>query len=403
MLLLGGGLVLLAISVIAFGAAARRPIGEPPAVPENLEQLGPEIATLIRDTTAELRRDPRRVRGWMTLALVYEANEFVESAERCYEQAIRLDPTVAQCWYHLALMLGERGDPVNAIETMQRAIDLDHEYAPAFWRVGHWHLELQNLDAAFGSFERARGIDPSDEAARFGVARVHLLRDELDDATALLEALAAADGPNRGYAQLLLADAHRRSGRGEELPSPVTPNPEPPRWRDPWAEEAHYFKRSFGARLSRAVALLESERPKEAAQALEALARLRPDDVTVLVNLAVAYIRLERLADAVRVLDSAVQRFPDHFAVHLNLASALQRSGDSQAALAHATAACELNPGLAQAHDARAAILLALNDEDAALAALQRALELEPSDTVRQREVARLQRRITLRRELVAR
>ncbi len=85
---------------------------------------------------------------------------------------------------------------------------------------------------------------------------------------------------------------------------------------------------------------------REAIQALERAARVRPEDVGLAMALGWCYKRTNRLAQAIDALERALRQSPEEPLLHFNLACYWSLAGQHQQALEELTAAIELEPVL---------------------------------------------------------
>jgi predicted Zn-dependent protease with MMP-like domain len=97
-------------------------------------------------------------------------------------------------------------------------------------------------------------------------------------------------------------------------------------------------------RLLRGVALLELDRPADAARELERAVELDPDDAEARANWALALFRCCRFDDAAREARAAVTGSADLPDAHAVLAMCLERSGDFDGADRHTIEASRIDP-----------------------------------------------------------
>jgi tetratricopeptide (TPR) repeat protein len=117
---------------------------------------------------------------------------------------------------------------------------------------------------------------------------------------------------------------------------------------------------------------------KEALDALQAAARLLPDDAEAHSNLGGALRLAGQPEAAVASYRRALALAPDAAQLHSNLGNALQDLGRLHEALAAHTRALELKPEFAQAYNNRGNVLQGLGHADEAIASYRRALALKP-------------------------
>lgn len=119
-------------------------------------------------------------------------------------------------------------------------------------------------------------------------------------------------------------------------------------------------------------------RTAEARQAFERALALKADLAPALQGQARAQMQLGELAAAERALTEAARLMPASASVQSDLGAVLERLGRPDEALAHFERATILNPNLGEAHHNRGVIQAAQGHLKEALASLERALALQP-------------------------
>ena len=127
-------------------------------------------------------------------------------------------------------------------------------------------------------------------------------------------------------------------------------------------------------------ALRELQRWPEAADTLQRLLSLDPDDTRRRRELAEVLLRLGRWPEAIEALDIVVEREPGDADAWQYLAAAHQSLGHLQDALLSWNTVIELQPDNADAYAYRGAALLRFRDWEGALADFERAGQLNPAD-----------------------
>lgn len=141
--------------------------------------------------------------------------------------------------------------------------------------------------------------------------------------------------------------------------------------------------------LAAAANALRAGQPAAAVPLLEAAARQRPDDATLLHDLGLACLECGRLPQAIGALRAAVARNPVYADAHLRLGIALERAGDAEAALAAYARAVAVRPGLADARYRAGALLEQLGRIEEAVAAFRRAAAGAPRSLLGRIAIAR--------------
>jgi len=370
-----GVLVLAGVGLIGRGSFRPAP---PLVLPSNLDQIDPEVASLVRQRVEQAHSDPRSAPARGRLALAYEANGLWIDAASAYEAAAHLAPEEMQWRFHLAIVTRHAGESAAAL-AMLRALAREHpSFAPLHDRLGSALLEAGAVEEAKESYRRLRELEPRAPEGLVGLADVLLRGGETAEAAALLERAVSID-PSYRSAHYLLGLAYRAGGRREEAARELSLGleAEPRYLRDPLSDELDRDKVNLTERLARAGAHISEGRAQEAVPMLEAALAARPGNVTVLNNLAVAVMHTGDARRALDLLGEAKRRDPREFSTDLNLASCYLRLGRPVEALRHAEAAVAAAPEVGKAHLTRAGVLVALRRYEEATAALQQAIRLD--------------------------
>ena len=314
---------------------------------EVIESISTEIDSITATPAdAGLRR---------SLGLLYLANGGPTEATTALEQAVILDPADARSWCFLGMAREQSGDLNGAIAAMANARELEPAHTPLYWRPGFWLVEEGRPEAAMPLFEQAaaedaRSIRPSPDSAahRIGRARCLLDLDRPAEAIPILEELRGL--VTHYYADYLLGQAYRRSGRSEDAARlRIGPASDPPSFPDPWADAISASKRGLDGRLARIDELLDVNRLRDAGNAITQARLSWPEEVNLLHRLARLHSMQGNTNAWVRVLKQAVRMDPDNAATQHNLSIALTRSGELATALNHAHLAVSANPNMAEA------------------------------------------------------
>ncbi|MDG1837931.1 MAG: tetratricopeptide repeat protein [Phycisphaerales bacterium] len=314
---------------------------------EVIESISTQIDSILAaPNDAELRR---------SLGLLYLANGGPAEATTALEQAIILDPADPRSWCFLGMAREQSGDLNGAIIAMANARELAPSHTPLYWRPGFWLIEEGRPEAAMPLFQQAaaedaRSIRPSPDGAahRIGRARCLLDLDRPAEAIPILEELRGL--VTHYYADYLLGQAYRRSGRSEDAAQlRIGATSDPPSFPDPWADAISASKRGLDGRLARIDELLDVNRLRDAANAITQARETWPKEVNLLHRLARLYSLQGNSTAWVRVLKQAARMDPDNAATQHNLSIALTRSGELNEALNHAHLAVSANPNMAEA------------------------------------------------------
>lgn len=360
--------------VATLGACAEstEPVGPPLAA--GLDSEEPELAEFLVSRVEAARLDLTSGLARGRLGMAYDANGFDDAAAETYAHAELLDPADFRWPYLRALLLADSGQQDAAIAALDSALAIDAGYAPAWLWRGTWMLESDRNAEAERSFRKALSLVEVDaatieRAAIAGLARALLASGRPDDALTLLEPV-VEDYPHpqlmrilsRGYRAVGRPDDARRAAASGRVGGAVE-------WDDERRAELQGDVRGFSGRLALAEQLLNRE-PDAALPILRDLRVQRPDDRTVLNNLAVAFNLTHRPDDAFKVFFDALELHDDYYLLHFNLAAAYEEAGDIERALDHFDRALELQPSMVSAHERKVALLIQRNRYVEALAAI---------------------------------
>jgi tetratricopeptide (TPR) repeat protein len=348
----------------------------PPPVPENWDGLEPLVSVAAQEALDVVHRAPGSADGWAELAMTYHANDLVDLARPCYEQALALDDTHAPWWFLAARCSAEVGDVAGALVRIDRAIGIETAAWFLYWRKGGWLLESGDVEAATVAFmtaiERGDGID--DPAAWVGLARASLQVGNNEEALQILEPLVGRQPPvpNAEHVANLLGQAYQRLGRGEEAELLLSVQPSRGlTWSDPWSDSM-YRRRRFGDWVIRqAHQMIVAGDPLGALTHLAPLAGTHADDPALLKTKGMAHFAVGELDEARTCLERVLESNADDAAAHLNLSYVYERIADWPLALRHIDEAIRLDGGVMQSRVQRGRILLASGSIDLAERALE--------------------------------
>lgn len=393
-----GALIAAAVGVTVL-LPAIRPTPEPP-VPSELASSSAEFSAMANKAIDDVRAMPSNHERWLTLGMVYEANQFMEPARTCYETSAQLGGG-ARATYHLAVLRGRLGDVAGAVEAMRKTIDVDPSHGPAHWRLGFWLLDLNELDQAESAFLEAmsRRMGPYDLAGEIGLARVAIMRGQLDRAVAVLTTLTNRPSPYVSYANHLLGTALARLGEREEAQRALSRGrAAEPVFPDALHEQLNAYRLDTDWKVSRAKTLVARGEYSSAIAILEQAAHDKPGDLLVTNNLAIAMCGAGRMTESIALLDRVLDDRPGSYQGHFNMALALRARATlvdeaeqaelREQALAHLDEALRLNPTFDGALGMRADMLREDGRFDEALENCFQALATEPASEMWWRQAA---------------
>jgi tetratricopeptide (TPR) repeat protein len=386
------GVVLVAGGALVLKSALWR-APEPP-VPADLGSTDRAFAEAAQRAIERVRQQPREHERWLTLGMVYEANQMMSLAEECYATSEALGGS-ARATYHLAVLRSRLGDIPGAVEAMRRTIAADDSHGPAHWRLGFWLLDQNELEGAESAFREAMShrSGPFDLAGEIGLARLSMQRGELDRAQAILGPIAARPSPYAPYASHLLGTTLARKGQFEEARAALARGrASEPIFPDPLYEQISAHRTDSEWLVLRAKGLVSRGDFAPAIALLEEALHDRPGDAFVLNNLAVAYVGARRFAEATALLERVLEASPGSYQGHYNaalaahaqasLADEAQAAALRASALEHLDESLRLNPAFGGALGMKADMLHDAGLDAEALELYFQGLATEPTSAM---------------------
>ncbi|MEM7230099.1 MAG: tetratricopeptide repeat protein [Planctomycetota bacterium] len=335
--------------------------GQRVPVPPSFDAFDDATVAHMKESINAVRTSPQRPEGWSRLGMVYHANQLLDLAQACYDQALRLRPNAARPMYYSAILSHERGDTPSAITIGKRVRAAAPTYVPAQCRLAEWHYEVGGFDEALVVYESVLARAPKFGEAVRGRARILIQRRAWDEVISSLVAYLETNDDD-GYARNLLATAYR--GRGDAGPDAegmvgtVSATASP--IHDPWLEEMMLERRGVRQDVKRADRMIEEGKLDEAFALFDQLYENAPDDTTVLAHMHRAYRNVGRTAEALPLIERAVSLRPTFHMLHIyhagtllelaRAASPAERTELIERAIASAERACALRPTYAYAH-----------------------------------------------------
>ncbi len=185
-----------------------------PRVTENEREQMLEILELIsaddKDKAVELLRKFGTAASSavfdFTLGNIYLQNERLDQAAANYEVAVRKYRKFRRAWKNLALVHVRRNDYEKALPALTQVIELGGGDAITYGLLGFSYSSVGNELSAESAFRMATLLDPQAMDWKMGLARSLFKQHRYADASALCEALIAAE-PERADLWLLQANA----------------------------------------------------------------------------------------------------------------------------------------------------------------------------------------------------
>ena len=205
---IGGALAVLALATVGTAGYLtwQRSHRPPIAIPDGLEQLSPELVTLINRQVDAVKAEPRSAVQHATLGLVYEANSCWPQARACFQTATALQGDEPLWPYHAAIALRRAGDSQGALAWLRRYGTRFPGFAPLQQDLGNALLQAGAVEDAEAAFRRTIAAAPSEADGYVGLGEVKLRQGDYGQAAKLLEQAVQRD-PQYKTARYLLGMA----------------------------------------------------------------------------------------------------------------------------------------------------------------------------------------------------
>ncbi len=280
-----------------------------------------------------------------------------------YKKAVNRDPNAAYPHLALAELYANANQTSEAVESAKRALELDSELAGAHRLLGNLYIQLAParsdeglVGKAVEEFQQTTRLEPSDVESRQKLAEIYFSLDEIEEATAQLEALLQY-APDSYYAMYRLAQVAKEQGelrRAAELFQ-----------RAVAAEPRHQASR---VELGRVLTEL-AEFDRAASVYREAL-KLSPGDWRLRVQLAYAQAYGGDLKAAAGEFERVLETEQESLEALLGLALVRRNLRELEAAKSLLLKVLEAEPGSVRAHAALAGVYQDMRDYPAAASEL---------------------------------
>ena len=373
----------------------------------------------------------------------YRMNQ-MDAALTAFQSAIECDPKLVTAHLALAEAYGVRGNEAHALAALERLLAMDPNHPVALRHVTNVYLRNESNDKAVPLLERLLKADENDLEVRIDLAAAYAatgnrsgaereyreaLRRKPDSASALtglanLSLKSGADeeaisylmkavsiAPNAFEPRFLLGSVYNRLGQFQEAESALQAalrlggeGPEVyyhlartyagldrqedrrkalARFNELTKQSKNEIEAQRHARklVQSAEALAAAGRLNAAVDELEQAQRLRPQDDSILYQLAALCFDLRQYLRAEEYVTRAISIAPSRWLYHYLLGNIAINGRKLQAARNSLEVAVKLNPSAAEAHNALGNAALQMNEPDVAVAAFQRASELDPRES----------------------
>ena len=299
------------------------------------------LSSTIKDANAS---NPKMSLAYGELGQTYHAYSLLDSAAKCYVNAIRLSPKDFRWAYLLARLEHLQGRADEAVGNYQLAITLEPRFVPALIYLGNLYLELDRLKDAQSSFKQALRLDPNNAAAQYGLGQVALSNRNYAEAIERLEkTLTLVPQANRVHYPLALA--YRGSGNTAKAKAHLAQQGTVGvRVSDPLSERLIELVQGARLPLIRGRQALEAKRYEEAAVQFRKAIEIEPESITGYVNLGATLNRLGDFRGAHEQFEKALRIDPGNKNAHFNLAVLLANENKHQAAVEHLRKVLETDP-----------------------------------------------------------
>ncbi|MCS7046148.1 MAG: tetratricopeptide repeat protein [Gemmataceae bacterium] len=366
----------------------------PPVPVLALKGADEAVVALVRDIEQELRREPRAGAIWGKLALALIANDFLQPALDCLDQAVRLDPR-NPTWSYFQGHLRAATDPSAAEYWWQQCLDLvasGELKAAIYFRLAQLRIEHRQFAAAEKVLEELTALEPESERSHWLRGLLYAARDEAAAARAHLQRAAESPFVRQQALRLLasLADIEPAARQRFEREAADAPADQP--WPDPFQRELEEYVVNLSSGLALLFRLGRQGRVADARRVYERLTARGPNPVAAEVFGQVLFDN-QQFDEAERVFTTCLAAKPKLVAANFFFASNWLRQGEAalqpaadlpkaekclQQALEYCERVLAVQPDHAKALVVRGRSLRLLGRHAEALAALRQALVLRP-------------------------
>jgi tetratricopeptide (TPR) repeat protein len=198
----------------------------------------------------------------------------IPEAEKRAINSLTLDPANPEIYALLGVICDQSGRGEEAVQHFQKAVELEPNSASARNNLGSSYFRQGKADFARGQFERSLAIEPGNFTANYNMGLLSLAAGDAGRAAVFLEKARQVAPKDQGTL-LNLARAYFALGRNEEGLGAVH-------------RVAQSHPADANARFLAGTLLLEQQLFREAAEQLDAAAKLAPQNTDILLALATA-------------------------------------------------------------------------------------------------------------------
>jgi len=288
------------------------------------------------------------------LGMIFNAYEFNQQAEICYQNAARLDPSQFIWSYYLARLYQETGRFEEALVLYQALEGRHTEPALLQVRLAETYAEMSQFPQAREAFLQAFYMQPGAVVVLARLGELAVVEKQYQTAVYFLT-LALQRLPDANRLHYSLGLAYRGLGDKEKARAHLTKRGSVGvKTPDPWDDALEKLLRGERAYILRGRLAYAAGRYEEAVSAFRSALEFNQNSIPALVNLGVALAITTQADNAIEILKKVIVLDPDNITAHFNLAVLLMQKADFAQALIHLKPVAEV-----KSEDAEANLLLA--------------------------------------------
>ena len=280
----------------------------------------PEAIALLQDT---VQAAPGEDEAYLVLAQAQVATRDFANAEKNYRAALRLNPKSGAALSGLGALLNETGRPAEGEAVLRPATADSGRPAVQRARIAHnlgVSLEMQGrYDEALGQFDSALGFVPDLPLADHNRAKTLGRLGRNEDAVDAYRRAITRDPANAEAHRELNALLYRMGRDGEFLAS--------------YDAAVRRAPEAGALLLQKGGFLIRTKRFEEARECFVRVAAMAPDSAAPQNGLALAFAGLGQLDRSIAASEKSLALRPDDLSVRIDLACTLLQAGEAKRAL----------------------------------------------------------------------
>src|SRR5271156_5142872 len=175
---------------------------------------GQVLQLAIAEYTKIVALEPNSIEDRLLLGQLYSVNHESAKAEEQFKAAQQIDPGSEEVVLNMARLYSEQGDIHRAIDVLS-AIPEDDQTPRTEFALGGAYEQIKDTKKAIEAYRRAADLDPSNLDAERSLAQALLSDNQLPEALAAYQSIAAAD-PQDANSYLRIGEIQRRQGNYED-------------------------------------------------------------------------------------------------------------------------------------------------------------------------------------------